>query len=49
LTLCPAHSDSKPSLSISEGNNRRVLLHCLSNRALTPHGLACRPASLCPT
>jgi hypothetical protein len=30
LTLCPAHSDSKPSLSISEGNNRRVLLHCFA-------------------
>jgi hypothetical protein len=30
LTLCPAHSDSQPSLSISEGNNGRVLLHCFA-------------------
>jgi hypothetical protein len=30
LTLCPVHSDSQPSLSISEGNNGRVLLHCFA-------------------
>jgi hypothetical protein len=30
LTLCPAHSDSQPSLSISEGNNGRVLLYCFA-------------------
>ncbi len=30
LTLCPAHSDSQPSLSISEGSNGRVLLHCFA-------------------
>jgi hypothetical protein len=30
LTLCPAHSDSQPSLSISEGTNGRVLLYCFA-------------------
>jgi hypothetical protein len=30
LMLCPAHSDSQPSLSISEGNNGRVLLYCFA-------------------
>jgi DNA primase len=30
LTLCLVHSDSQPSLSISEGNNGRVLLHCFA-------------------
>jgi hypothetical protein len=30
LTLCPAHSDSQPSLSISEGSNGRVLLYCFA-------------------
>jgi hypothetical protein len=30
LTLCPAHSDSQPSLSVSEGSNGRVLLHCFA-------------------
>ena len=27
---CPAHADSSPSLSIREGNDGRVLLHCFS-------------------
>lgn len=26
--LCPAHEDAKPSLSITEGDGGRVLLHC---------------------
>lgn len=26
--LCPAHKDSKPSLSISKGDNGKVLFHC---------------------
>jgi hypothetical protein len=30
LTLCPAHPDSQPSLSISEGSNGQVLLHCFA-------------------
>jgi putative DNA primase/helicase len=25
---CPAHDDHRPSLSISEGNDQRILLHC---------------------
>jgi 5S rRNA maturation endonuclease (ribonuclease M5) len=28
MALCPAHDDSRPSLSISEGRDGRVLLHC---------------------
>lgn len=27
---CPAHEDSTPSLSIKEGDNHRVLIHCFS-------------------
>jgi DNA-binding Lrp family transcriptional regulator/energy-coupling factor transporter ATP-binding protein EcfA2 len=30
LTLCPAHSDSQPSLSVGESHNGRVLLHCFA-------------------
>lgn len=29
-TCCPAHEDRNPSLSISEGNDGRVLLHCFA-------------------
>jgi len=29
LAHCPAHSDEKPSLSVTEGNNR-ILLHCFA-------------------
>lgn len=25
---CPAHEDSTPSLSISDGNNGKILVHC---------------------
>lgn len=28
--LCPAHADRSPSLSICEGDDGRVLLHCFS-------------------
>ena len=28
--LCPAHPDRSPSLSVSEGDDGRVLLHCFS-------------------
>lgn len=27
-TLCPAHDDKNPSLSVSEGNDGRILLNC---------------------
>src|SRR5215472_13401072 len=30
IAKCPAHDDRKPSLSISEGNDGRVLLKCLA-------------------
>jgi hypothetical protein len=30
LAHCPAHSDSSPSLSIREGMDGRVLLHCFA-------------------
>ena len=26
--LCPAHDDREPSLSINEGDDGRILLHC---------------------
>jgi hypothetical protein len=28
ILRCPAHDDKKPSLSITEGRDGRVLLHC---------------------
>lgn len=28
LALCPAHEDHAPSLSIGEGDDGRILLHC---------------------
>lgn len=30
ITRCPAHDDQNPSLSVAEGNDGRVLLHCHS-------------------
>src|SRR5437764_1438270 len=30
LASCPAHDDSKPSLSIQEGDGGKVLLHCFA-------------------
>src|SRR5262245_8651056 len=30
MAKCPAHDDREPSLSISEGNDGRVLLKCLA-------------------
>src|SRR5262249_12759574 len=30
IANCPNHDDSTPSLSISEGNDGRVLLHCFA-------------------
>jgi len=27
-SLCPAHEDTVPSLSINEGDDGRILLHC---------------------
>lgn len=28
--LCPAHNDRNPSLSVSRGNDGRMLLHCFA-------------------
>lgn len=28
MALCPAHDDREPSLSVSEADDRRALLHC---------------------
>jgi len=28
--LCPAHDDTEPSLSVSEGDDRRALLNCFA-------------------
>lgn len=33
LACCPAHEDQNPSLSVSEGNDGRVLLNCFSGCA----------------
>lgn len=30
LLCCPSHNDKKPSLSISEGTDGRILLHCFT-------------------
>lgn len=30
VALCPAHDDNRASLSIAEGNDGRVLLHCFA-------------------
>ena len=30
LALCPAHEDHKPSLSVSSGDDRRILVKCLA-------------------
>jgi hypothetical protein len=35
MARCPAHSDGSPSLSIREGQDGRVLLHCFAGCALT--------------
>jgi DNA primase len=34
LARCPAHPDRSPSLSIAEGANGRVLLHCFAGCSL---------------
>lgn len=33
--LCPAHGDQNPSLSIAEGDDGRVLIHCFSGCDIT--------------
>ena len=38
MARCPAHEDRSPSLSVSEGGDGRVLLHCFSG---------CRTESVC--
>ena len=35
VACCPAHGDRKPSLSLSDGGNGRLLLHCLAGCAFT--------------
>ena len=32
---CPAHADRSPSLSVAEGQDGRVLVHCFAGCALT--------------
>ncbi|HLW82620.1 MAG TPA: hypothetical protein VKS20_11345 [Candidatus Acidoferrales bacterium] len=34
MTRCPAHADRSPSLSIREGSDGRVLLHCFAGCSL---------------
>lgn len=35
MTCCPAHNDNNPSLSISLGNNGKVLVHCFAGCSFT--------------
>ena len=37
VACCPAHNDKRPSLSISQGDDGRILLHCFSG---------CQPADV---
>ncbi len=37
MLCCPAHNDRSPSLSISEGNDGRVLLKCFAE--CSPHDI----------
>ena len=30
IACCPAHADKKPSLSVREGDDGRVLVHCFA-------------------
>ncbi|MGB4726197.1 MAG: CHC2 zinc finger domain-containing protein, partial [Thermogutta sp.] len=34
VALCPAHDDRRPSLSVSEGRDGQILLHCFSGCTL---------------
>jgi hypothetical protein len=38
MARCPAHEDRSPSLSVSEGRDGRVLIHCFGG---------CSPESVC--
>lgn len=38
IARCPAHEDGRPSLTIGEGDDGRVLLHCFAG---------CSPAAIC--
>jgi len=48
---CPGHGDSKPSLSVSEGDDGRVLVHCHAGCTLQSilFVLGLKPADLFPT
>lgn len=41
VARCPAHDDQNPSLSISEGNDGRVLLHCFAGCTIDKICKAC--------
>jgi hypothetical protein len=34
IARCPAHPDKSPSLSLREGNDGRMLLHCFAGCAV---------------
>jgi hypothetical protein len=44
IDICPAHQDRSPSLSISEGEDGKILLHCFAgcsfNEIISAAGLA---------
>jgi len=50
VALCPAHADRSPSLSICEGEDGRILLHCFAGCSVEAscEAIGCRVADLFP-
>jgi CHC2-type zinc finger protein len=48
ITLCPAHADRSPSLSVCEAEDGRVLLHCFAGCSVEAicEAIGCRLADL---
>jgi hypothetical protein len=50
IARCPAHRDLSPSLSVREGREGRVLLHCFSGCSIESicHALKIKVSEICP-
>jgi CHC2-type zinc finger protein len=50
ITLCPAHADRSPSLSVCEAEEGRILLHCFASCSVEAicKAIGCRLADLFP-